>query len=504
MAFAAVGNLGSTTEKTSDTSIALTVSATAEVGNLVVVHVGMDNLGTTETETSQLSINDSTGANTWVKVAEMTGTSGAAADGVVGAVFASVLSASLASASATITVTSTSAVTAKVIGAHEFTTDAAEIAVEDYNATGQHGGTSDEYESTLSGLTSQEYLLIHAGFSEGFAFYNTQPDQGSGDYTIIYNNIQTTGGSAASNIATCSSYRIATLTTDTITNSYNSARDRCDIYAAIYEVDADPDVDVTLPAAGILNLTASQPALNTSDSVTQPAAGILNLTAAQPAVTVGDTVTQPAAGILALTAVEPAITRSGTVTQPAAGILALTAAQPALDIGARIEQPAAGILTLTAVEPAITRSGTVTQPASGILTLTASQPAVNVSDTVTQPAAGILALTASQPAVNVSDTVTQTAAGTLVLTASQPTVTRSGTVTQPAAGIILLTATEPSISITEGLSVTIPVGVILLTATPPTLTGAEQGDTYLFTFNPLIFLKTKEEQVPIIRRKGRP
>jgi hypothetical protein len=344
MAIANIGTLGNTNEKSADTSITLTVAATAEVGNLVIVAGSMDNLGTSEAQTSQVTVT-SNPANTWTKLGEYTMSSGAAADGIVGFIWASVITTQLTGSSGTITATSSANATAKTLGAHEFSIDESAIAFETPAFSGDLAATGDPPSISLSSLPSREYLLLHGLFHEGGSATTADAD-----YTEAL-DIESTGGAAASNVTTFLGYRIATLTADTADAASSSDRDNVQILVALYEDAGGTDATVNLPAAGIVRLTSVLPAITRSGAVTQPAAGIVRLTA-----------------------VQPAITRSGTVTQPAAGILRLVAGTHSISTGA---------------------NATVTQPAAGILRLTAANPAVNASDTVTQPAAGIIRLTAT-------------------------------------------------------------------------------------------------------------
>lgn len=58
-----IGALGTATSKTSSTTLVidLTSAINAEVGNLLLVQTSWDNEGTTDADTSQLSVSDSNG-----------------------------------------------------------------------------------------------------------------------------------------------------------------------------------------------------------------------------------------------------------------------------------------------------------------------------------------------------------------------------------------------------------------------------------------------------------
>src|ERR1041384_4789690 len=92
MAFASLNTLGSNQNKTSGNSIAVTTTAAAESGHLVVVIVAIDNTGTGDGDNSEVnSISDSAGGNTWTKAREFTNGQGAANAGATVSVWFSVL-----------------------------------------------------------------------------------------------------------------------------------------------------------------------------------------------------------------------------------------------------------------------------------------------------------------------------------------------------------------------------------------------------------------------------
>lgn len=228
MAFAAVGSLGSSFEKVSDTSFSITVGATAEVGNVVVVFAACDNIGTTEAESDELTISDSAG-NTWSKK-EYRFSAGAAGDGVTGIIAWSKLTSQLTSGAGTITVTASSAITTKLLAAYEFTMGSGTLTLETQLFDG--AAASDPISMSFSGLPSREYLFISGVFSEGGTTHTTDAD-----YTEIFDT-ETTGGSVASNTALLGAYRIATETGNTIDHSSTNDRDHVQIAVALYEAAA--------------------------------------------------------------------------------------------------------------------------------------------------------------------------------------------------------------------------------------------------------------------------
>lgn len=230
MAFASVGSLGTAQEKTADTSLTLTVSATAEVGQLVAVVASCDNEGTTDTETDQLSIADSAG-NTWTKLREQTESSGAANDGCCAAIFVSVLTAQLTSGAGTITLTSASTRTAKVMEAWEFSIDGDGVALGDGTSEAvAQAGSGQPAALTVTGMTSREYLLLHLLAMERDDVTVT-PGSGYSSMT----GIGTSGGASDLNQMVEGMFRIATLTTDSPDCSTATGAQHVQILVAIYE-----------------------------------------------------------------------------------------------------------------------------------------------------------------------------------------------------------------------------------------------------------------------------
>lgn len=234
MAFASVGTVGNTQSKTSGTTVTITADTDVEVGNLIVVVTAWDNTDTTDGETTRLSIADES-SNTWVKVAEFTETvAGVAEDGITVALFVSVVGTQIdggvGAAGDDITVTSDTARVAKAATAWEFTLDAAAVSVEAYAVD---GGPANPDAISLAGMTSREYLIVHACAIERTSLVSPTYDT---DYTAMTKD-GTTAGASASNATVIPEFRIATLTGDTadITVTDESTSSSAQILAAIYE-----------------------------------------------------------------------------------------------------------------------------------------------------------------------------------------------------------------------------------------------------------------------------
>lgn len=227
MAIASVGSLGSATSKTSTTTVTMTASADAEVGRLVVVITSWDNTDITSTETTRLSCTDESG-NTWTKIAERTESdAGLAEDGATVAIFATVVTTQIDTGD-DIIITSDTARVAKGVSAWEFTIAESELAVQDYEVG---GGTSQPAAITLTGLPSEEYLLIYAlGMQRSSSVTLTQ-DSDYSNLTVA----GTTGGASTSNQVVYGGFRIATLTTDEVDVDTSTGGNHAHILAALIE-----------------------------------------------------------------------------------------------------------------------------------------------------------------------------------------------------------------------------------------------------------------------------
>lgn len=227
MTIAYDGFRGSNTTKSAGTTLALTIAgADIPAGSLVIVRAATDNSGTTTGETTDHSISDS-GGNTWTRIKEHTYSPGGSAnDGATVSMWRSILATGLTSGSSTITLT-TPSVDTRTVAAEEFT--GTNLTFESANSVAQ---TTDPREVTLGSLTSREHLLVALSGVEGTSVFVSE----DADYSSFATNVvQTSGGSAASNITQWGGYRVATLTTDTRSSDANAARDGCDILGAFYE-----------------------------------------------------------------------------------------------------------------------------------------------------------------------------------------------------------------------------------------------------------------------------
>lgn len=179
MTIAHVGSLGESTVGGAGLSTAVTLSAIAEAGNLVVVAIKIANVSLSSGVTNDItSITDSAGGNTWVKAGEYTQTAGGASDGSTTAVFYSRLTNQIAS-NGTITITHTNA-GSRAIMAEEYTVGGALTAYGTTQTTGAAASTNPGSLS-VSGLVSAHYMGWRAvGMDE-----NTSITGGTASWTAL-------------------------------------------------------------------------------------------------------------------------------------------------------------------------------------------------------------------------------------------------------------------------------------------------------------------------------
>lgn len=226
MAIASLGSLGSANSKTSSTTITMLATAAAEVGNLVIVQTAWDNTDTSVLESTRLTCSDES-VNTWVKIAEYTGSLGVAEDGITGAMFASVITTQI-DIGDDIIVTSDTARVAKAVAAWEFDIAATGIAVQDYALD---ANVNQPGPISLASMPSQEYLFLHLLAMERPTSVTLTQDS---DYTNLTTD-GTTGGASTSNMLLYGGFRIATLTGDTVDVATSLGGDHVQILAALYE-----------------------------------------------------------------------------------------------------------------------------------------------------------------------------------------------------------------------------------------------------------------------------
>jgi hypothetical protein len=234
MAFAIVSPSGQSwsANKTASTSISLTYN-TYSAGTLIIVAVAIDNISTGGGSTSDITVTDNAD-NNFIKVEEFSNAGNAATAATV-ALWYSVLTNAVTNTSSV--TASFSSVTARVMCYQAFTIGAGStIAVQDFTTSQVDGGNVASL--TLSSLPSREYLFLRASAVEAETS-GTTFTSGYAAYGSPANDLTTSGGGAASNMALLREYDIATGTSSTSAPTTTSG-DNASIFAALYEVTAQP------------------------------------------------------------------------------------------------------------------------------------------------------------------------------------------------------------------------------------------------------------------------
>lgn len=243
MAFSSGSKLNGTTSgnETSQGSTAwsFTTGGSVPAGSLIVVVVAMDNLATTDGNSSSVTGVSDTEKNQWTKAGEFTNTvGGAAGDGACVAVWYSILTTAITSGSSTITTTYGSNVTAKCCFVINFPKESSSgIAI---------GGTvqtlandnADAGSMSLSSLPIREYLFLRAIASE-------TDTNAIASVTASYTGLSAqsgTGGSEKNHQAIAVEYLIATGTGSTSDPTMSdTTADRASLFMAFYEIPKIPN-----------------------------------------------------------------------------------------------------------------------------------------------------------------------------------------------------------------------------------------------------------------------
>ena len=212
MAFAHIGSTGSANSKAGNqSSIAINVDTTAEVGNLLILHVAKDNINTTFADHSEFTSVTDSKSNTWTKALERTNAANAKAS-TVGGIFYSVIDvAALVGATDTITVNfaSSNSNDASAAIVEEFTIDGSGVTASGTNQAEADG--ADLPALTISSLDNIEHLGVYAGAKETTGVAYTA---GTGETEFTASPAETTGGGAAGNQSIFGEWNIFTATSN--------------------------------------------------------------------------------------------------------------------------------------------------------------------------------------------------------------------------------------------------------------------------------------------------
>ncbi len=231
MAFTDSGRFITNGNETSQTSTAFPISSATAADELGVIAIALDNLATTDGQTSNVtSVSDSKG-NTWNKLGEYTNTvGGAAADGATIAVWYSVFSSALTT-SDTVTANYSSSVVAKAAMAWSYTKGASTTVALAGSLQVLGNDNSDAGSMTVSGLTNGEYLFFRAIASET----NTVGSTPTSSYTSF--NVESgNGGSEKGHVNLNIEFIILTGTSSTSDPTMgDTSADRASVFMALKE-----------------------------------------------------------------------------------------------------------------------------------------------------------------------------------------------------------------------------------------------------------------------------
>lgn len=237
MAIASVGTIGGASDigDTGSGNYVITTSAAAEVGNVVILPLGKDNVATSDGTGSEITSVADTGLNTWSALAQFVNGQGAANAGAyVAAILAKITT--QINISDTITVTKSTDVDC-ASRAWEFTVGAGktlQVASGGLQTLANDG--ADVGSMTISGLPSKEYLFLRVSACE-----HEEITQWTN--TASYTNIPLVRSSAAgvgtTNIVARAEFIIATGTghTSDPTLGAGETPDSASIFMALEEVD---------------------------------------------------------------------------------------------------------------------------------------------------------------------------------------------------------------------------------------------------------------------------
>lgn len=234
----ALGSLGTASNKSAGTPLGYSPSRDVPVGRVVVLWVSTDSVHNAgdphDNMQERWSAHDDAG-NIWVTLGGATDGQGFFFTGSSAHIFISQLrSGLLTTDTVTIENQAEGNVTARCLSAEEFDFGTSYGGLSRWATTDSGPQVTstvagDPPPITISSLDSQEYLLLHCLGTEG---PGTDSYTWDADYTQI-SSVATSGGAADSNITLRGGYRIATLTTDTVDVTNNTAaRDNCQVLVA--------------------------------------------------------------------------------------------------------------------------------------------------------------------------------------------------------------------------------------------------------------------------------
>ena len=232
MAWNSQATIGSGQSKASTATVAMTTSAVAEAGRVVIVIVAIDNKSATDTDIAGevASITDSAGGNTWSQALEWVNGRGSAAAGATVAVWISKLTNQIPSGG-TITANLANATFAKAITATKISVAAGSTISVAGSATRSDVGV-DPGLMSISGIANSEYLFVRGIAGETNSTVQITLSTG---YLNTFTADQTSGGAAASNMGVRGEYRILTTNSGDSSDPTWVSADHASVFVALLE-----------------------------------------------------------------------------------------------------------------------------------------------------------------------------------------------------------------------------------------------------------------------------
>lgn len=229
MAFAFVSGGSGGNSKASANNTIFNQAIAASAGDLFIVIIAMDNVGTTDGDLSTVTSVVDQNSNTYSKAAEFTNGQGSALAGATISVWYSILTNGVNGLGVMQAFYSGNS-TAKGFHVARFTKGVG-TTIGIQTSTGLANDGADAGSITLSSLPSREYLFIRGCAIEAASATGTA----STNFTNINAVVGTTGGGAATNMQVQSEYRITTTTSET-TNPTTGSADIASVMIAFYEI----------------------------------------------------------------------------------------------------------------------------------------------------------------------------------------------------------------------------------------------------------------------------
>ena len=241
--FSSVTGRGRDNQTGSASSLSVSPTANITVGKIAIVQAVSDNDDITEGATTFHTLSDTDG-NTWTRVYEETDTAGSADDGSTTSLWWSEVATQIDTTDS-ITVTyggGSGSLTDATIAVFEATITAGNTITFVTPASTHIDDSATSISDTQGSLDSREYLLVGSFGAEGEDNIKTE----DADYTVLYDLNSTGAGLPAVNIESGLQYRIATLTTDTVTTSDVDFTNGTQTLVAFYEVSPPITVSGTI------------------------------------------------------------------------------------------------------------------------------------------------------------------------------------------------------------------------------------------------------------------